>query len=65
MTPLSSPIREPFDVAYETGFPLSERLRGFSSVHFGRNVDTEDRTDLTDRLSDTSSIIVPSTDFVG
>lgn len=64
MTPPVSPIREPFDVPYETGFPLSERFRGFTNIEVAGTIDPKDGNDFTDGLLDTTTVVVTSPNLI-
>lgn len=64
MTPPTSPNRPNFDVAYETGFALSERARGLIGIHPLGGIDRKDRSNFTDRLSDTTTVAISDTDLV-
>lgn len=65
MTPPVSPIREPFDVPYETGFPSSEGFGRLISTHSLGSIDTENRPDLPDRLTDATTIKIAHAHFIG
>lgn len=64
MTPPVSPIRQPFDIPYETGFPLSEGFRGLSDTSFFGRIGRENGSDLTDGLTDSSAVKIPRTDLI-